>query len=1299
MPARLRFIVFLIINLGVFSLHAASPKFYSINSIFGISVRNANSVCEDDNGFIWASCRTGILRLTDDDYRIYKLPYDPVDIITIKLIYKNSMLFAYTNDGQIFSYNPVFDRFDRLINLSKTINDHSLSISDLLIDDSGAFWIASSNGLYKYLSGEVSLLDTIITFGFPLAWFDDQQLIIGKSNGIWLFNIQSLQSKCIYENKDIFSFFVSCLYFDKTQDKLWIGTIMSGLFCFDFISGTFTGISRPSFPRQPILAIEENTDSTLLVGVDGQGIWVLNKESRQIIDVYKESDDDPSSLRGNGVYDIYRDNNKRVWVCTISGGVSFFGQASPLINHVVHHINDPNSLVNNDVNCIIEDREGKLWFATNNGISCWDDSSNIWKNYYHNKLEQAQVFLSLCEDDKGNIWAGSYSSGVYLLDGKTGRELAHYSCNIKGSPLGSYFVFSILKDSQGDIWIGGNSKLVCYFSKENIFRSYSKSTYWTSSLAELAPGQILLGSGAGLSLLNKDTGDSKNILPDIWVNDILVIDGKIWVCICGDGLIRFDYKNNNIERFTITSGLPSNFLNSIVYAEGYLWLGTEKGLCRFNPENCNVLNFSSGSPLWGIPYNSSSPFLTNNGQLAWGTNNGAVFFEPGSIKDTPLKGRIFFQDILISGRSVREIPTFRLHTPVDSIQSLKLKYSHNNLSMELLPMGSPPDSKFSWKMEGFDHDWTPPTDNRILTYTNIPSGKFTLKIRLYDSSLSQVIAERSVSMKLIPPFWRTAWFFIIIFMVSWGLIFLYFLYYINRLKQIHTEEKVRFFTNTAHDIRTALTLIKAPVEELDREKNLSLPGRNYLRLAIEQIRQLSSVVTQLMDFQKADIGKEKLLLSKLNIAELVRSRIMMFESFAKSRNVEIIFKRETEEFPVTVDGSKIEKVVDNLISNAIKYSHPGSQVQILLNHSESRWELQVKDHGIGISQKAKRLLFKEFYRGDNAVNTKTVGSGIGLLLVKKYVALHRGSISYDSQENVGTTFRIVIPYKNGAFSTKGARSVSGSYPSLIQSAQNIPLMPSESEVYLYKEMKVLIVEDNDDLLNFMTETLSKNFNVITALDGEKAWKTILEIMPDLIISDVMMPGMDGFKLCQLIKSTYETSHIPVILLTALSEKMEQMQGLSLGADDYLTKPFDMNLLELRIKTIICNRKTVREKALNLINENQPEPLFENKLNDKFVKKLMEVAKSNISNAHFSKDEFASTMNVSPSLLYKKIKSLTGQSLTDFLKTIRFNYALKLLQTRKYSVTEVSELCGYTSVTYFSTAFKKFFGKSPMDVLK
>ena len=1255
-------------------------------------MRETNSVCKDKKGFIWTSSKTGILRLAGDDYHIYKLPYENTDIISVRLVYTKSGLLAYTNNGQLFLYNPIKDQFDLLVSMSKVLNNKYLSVNSVLIDDSGYYWIASSFGLYRYQRGHLTLIQNSQATGY-LAWYDSCHMFVDRQNGIWLLDKQNLKWKCIFKFSQSFILNVSRLHYDAKVKKLWIGTLSNGLFYCDLKRHTISQVQANVIPKQPILAIETSSDSTILVGIDGQGIWKLNKNATKVLNVYKEDINDPSSLRGNGVYDIFNDQNKRIWVCTYGGGISFFDLTSPLVEQLTHTINNPNSLVNNNVSKILQDKRGNIWFATDNGLSCKESETGKWKTFYRNQPSQAAVFITLCEDNQGRIWAGTYSSGIYILDERTGCEIAHYSKGTSGFTIENNFVSDIFKDSQGDLWLGGvQGNIICYLSKANKFRSYSTQSIY--AFDELSPDKILLACTYGLRLLDKQNGAIKIILDGYLVQDVISVKDEIWICTSGDGLIRYNQKTHCIKKVTTASGLPSNYVNSIMYEDGYLWLGTESGLCRLEPKSMSILTYNTIYPLSRVSFNRNSKCRLSDGQLIFGTSNGAVLFSPKSLKEVQSKGVIFFQNLTLAGRSFRG----SLRAPLDSLQKLSLNYNQNTLQLELLSIGNVSGAKFSWKLKGLDNYWSQPSGNRFVQYSNIPNGNYELEIRLYDSSLSHVISERTLSVRIVPPFWSAWWFEFLLLAFIVGILYLSFNYYIERLKQQHTEDKIRFFTNTTHDIRTSLTLIKAPIEELTKELNLSEIGRYYLSLATEQAKRLSTVVTQLMDFQKVDIRKEQLALGMVDIVDFIENHLLMYESFAKNQHVDLHFVSDQECYQTAIDETMMDKVIDNLVSNAIKYSHPNSRVQINLTCDPESWTLEIQDNGIGISNMAQRHLFREFYRGENAINSKIVGSGIGLLLVKNYVSLHDGNISYSSQENTGTTFKIVIPFKEIYEEKKTSTTgIKESVPDVLKNIDSQFILPQEESPK--QAMRILIVEDNDDLRNFMRHPLQADFEVMLAENGVEAWDIIQKKMPDLVVSDVMMPKMDGFELCRLIKSTYETSHIPFILLTSLSGKAEQLHGLGLGADDYLTKPFDITLLVQRIKSIIRNRESVKEKALKLIKGtgNNNEQILTNEHNDRFVKKMLEVVRANISNTEFGKDDFASTMNVSTSLLYKKVKSLTDQSPTDFIKLVRLDYALELLQSHKYSVTNVSESCGFSSIGYFSTVFKKHFGKSPTEI--
>ena len=1303
MRFRIRILFFVLLVLG-FYLNVSAQKennvqFYSLNEEFGISLRETNQVCEDDNGFIWISSKMGIIRYTQDDIRIYQLPFETTAIVTVKLTFSENGLYAYTNNSQIYKYNEIKDRFEFLVYLSRNLQNPYLTISKLLVDKEGRLWISTTSGIFYYTGEEGQKATTVTSSIRTMTWLDDETIIYSGNDRIGIYDTKELSDETYYEYPEDKVFNVSFLSSKILPNELWIGTLGNGVYV---LRGGAEKqlIHIPGIANQPVLAIENYTDSSVLLGIDGQGVWEIDKYNHQVLDVMKEDADNPESLKGNGVYDIYHDKNNRIWVCTYSGGASYFDMANPVYSQIRHITNNTNSLINDDVNDVLEDSNGNLWFATNNGISFQDVSARKWKSFYHNNEDEAQVFLTLEEDNQGRIWAGTYSSGVYVLDEKTGRELKHLSQKTTNGQFAGDYVFDFMVDRDGYLWIGGvRGDLIRYDLQQDEYISFPIVT--AGKLVDYQEDKLLICNTNGLVLYDKNTGEYENLVEGYIVNDILLKDNVAWMCTVGSGILRYDFVSGETESYTVDAGLPSNFVSSILYFDGYLWIGTEQGLCRMNEKDKTVLTFNSFPGISNVSYNLRAAQIMNDRRLMWGTNNGVVIVDPKEIEPAEAKGSIFLQELSISGRSIRNLQSPALSSPLNELEELSLRYSQNTISLEMLPIEViSPGAKFSWKIDGLDPEWTKPSDNRILYYSNIPSGNYTLKIKMFDSSNTRLLAERSIELNVIPPFWQTWWFRISLIILLSGVIIFLMVYYADHLKKIHSEEKIRFFVSTAHDIRTSLTLINGPIEELNKETNLSGKALHYLYLATEQAQRLTKVVTQLMDFQKSDIGKEQMSVVMVDVVKMTENRVMMFESYARRKNIEIKLSSNVPTFVTGVDETLIDKVIDNLISNAIKYSYSDTEILVRLHCTENKWMLEVEDHGIGISKKAQRQLFNEYYRAENVVNSKIVGSGIGLLLVKNYVNLHGGNISCSSQLNQGSLFQVVLPVKKIDEQKKEkSEPQTKSLQAVVNKQEINPVALSERQDPNVLRMKILVVEDNEYLREFLKSALEPQFQVYLAEDGQQGWEAIQKQNLDLVVSDIIMPNMDGFELCKKIKSTYETSHLPVILLTALAGKAEQLQGLGFGADDYLTKPFDVSILQQRIRTVVKNREIVREKALKLIRLGEETTIFENEHNDKFMKRMIEVVHENLSNAQFSKNDFAFEMNVSPSLLYKKVKSLTDQSPTDFIKVVRLNKAIELLRSKKYSITEVSELCGFASVGYFSTVFRKHYGKSPTQMIE
>ena len=1264
-------------------------EFYNVKEVYGISIRGANSVCEDNDGFVWVSSKSGVYRFTQDDYRLYHLPYVTPDVISLKLLYRNSRLFAFSNNGQFFEYDPLYDEFEFIFDLRKLLDNTHLVVSDVLVDDENSFFIAATFGLYKYsLKAGIEILRESDHQDQFIEWYRNQYFFLGHADKLYIVNAETAKVELLATVKGNGNIRISEIYLNAGSNQLWIGTLGGAAYHYDIKFDRLMPVDLENLPVQPLLAIAAKTDSSIILGYDGYGLWELNNRGTSVINTYIEDVDNPGSLTGNGVYDIFKDSRNRLWVCTFSGGVSFMEQSAETIKTIKHQINDDNSLVNNVINDICEDSDGNIWFATDNGLSKWSVSNNTWMKLFENMSGKSNVFLSIKEDNRGQMWAATWGGGVMLLDKKTGKEIQKF-------PNLGEFIFDISIDSTEGIWIGGIvENIVRYDSQTEQLEEYAPQPVYI--IEELSSNAFLFGCSYGLLMLDRSVGEIEILFEGYIVHDLLVLNGVVWCATSGGGLIGYNLENQDFEVFDLNHGLPSNFVNSICLVDDCILLGTENGLCRFSPITKKGVTYSSNLSLSTSSFNQDACAVLSTGELIFGTNQGALMFDPDEIVQAEAEGALFFQDVIISGRSIRDSLVYDLRNPVDSLQEIVLPHNRNTLSIELLPVGiSEPQIKMSWKLKGVNDVWSKPSSNRLITFANLSGGEYELRIRMYNNSLAEVIDERSLSIIIKPAFWNTWWFYLLVVFSIVGIFYFVFRYHINLIQQLHSREKIRFFTNAAHELRTSLTLISGPFEKMKEEFGNSVKGKYYLSLANEQIKGLLNAANQLLDFQKIDEGKSQVRLQMINVVKFVQQRILMFEAYARQRNVSLSFNTGEIELHSGVDVGMLEKVIDNLLSNSIKYSHEGGNVQIELWTNRKKWFFSIQDKGIGISARGQKQLFKEFFRSDNAINSKIGGSGIGLLMVKNYTEMHDGQVYFESRENVGSTFTIEMPIRK----IDGQKEVQ----------DNVSLLPDDPNADLKlvqglnydtetdEKVSILIVEDNEKLRNFLEFSLNGEFNVLSAANGQEALNLILNCMPDLVVSDIMMPNMDGFELCEKLKSNYETSHIPVVLLTALTERAMQLKGLGLGADAYLTKPFDIGLLQGRIKSIIQNRKAIREKALRLIDGNNGIPLLENELNDRFVKKALETVRLNITNLEFGKDLFASEMNVSPSLLYKKIKTLTDQSPSDFIRSVRLNYALELLQKGGITVTEVSEKAGFSSIGYFSTAFKKYYGKSPTDV--
>lgn len=615
-------------------------------------------------------------------------------------------------------------------------------------------------------------------------------------------------------------------------------------------------------------------------------------------------------------------------------------------------------------------------------------------------------------------------------------------------------------------------------------------------------------------------------------------------------------------------------------------------------------------------------------------------------------------------------------------------------------------------MEGFYDGWSRPEKDCLIRFTNLNPGKYTLRVRAISSEDRRIVLEeRDMDIMIEQPIWLSIWALLLYALVIAAIVTITLRVIILRKQRKTSDEKIRFFINTAHDIRTPLTLIKAPLEELSEKEDLTPGGRSNMNTAIRNVNALLRLTTNLINFERADTYSSALYVSEYELSTYMEEMINAFRAYADVKRVSLTYESNFRYMNVWLDKDKMDSILKNLISNALKYTPEGGSVHIFTAETEDNWSVEVKDTGIGIPASEQKKLFRMHFRGSNAINSKVTGSGIGLLLVWKLVRLHKGKINFSSTEGKGSCIKVIFPKKEKYY-RKAVHSPKPGSEKVVYAESGVPKNISLSTVYDTARQrqqqnddlpKILIVEDNDELREYLRNTLSDDYTIQVCSDGKQALDIVKEYMPNMIISDIMMPEMRGDELCHKLKNDIETSHIPIILLTALNNDRNIIEGLKTGADEYIVKPFNIGILRAMIANILTNRSLLRHKYANLeLNDEESDTACINCSTDidwKFISTVKKSVEDNMDNSSFTVDVLCNLLNMSRTSFYNKIKALTDQAPADYIRLIRLKRAAQLLKEQQHSITEVAEMTGFSDAKYFREVFKKHFNVSPSQYAK
>ena len=768
-------------------------EFIGVRSGVGFPMSGITSLALDDYGFVWGASRMGIIRATPTDTKKYDLPVSTSDVMHVKLAYNKGVLAASTQNGQIFRYNRLSDRFEQCASLTDILGNTEW-ITSIVVDDGGNIWISTSTGIFIFSNGTLSRIFSNIKGYTYLLPIKEGKLFAVADRHIYIVDVGDRK---LTQLPGEFDSLISSAAFDRWHERVLIGTYWGELWEYSVAGRFMKRIGGADLPCLIIRSVLVPDEDVFLVGMEGGGIVLFDSGSDRVMEVIKNDIDDPSSLKGNRVFAMLSDRMGRLWVATTNGGLQYSDAYGEDIEHVVHRYNTNTSLPNNEINFLLTDRRGNLWAATNDGIGVRKPGEESWRNLYGGRNLSV---LSLTEDKEGRIYASTYGEGIYVIDPATGMEIDHFTEKEAGIFGNGAYVFSGLTDSDGDIWFGGiKGDIVCYSPEGRIFRKYEAHPVFC--FAEDRAGRILTGGGDGIIAIDKKTGRSETILSDNMVQTILV-DGPLWwIGTSGNGVLCMDSSSGKVRSITVNDGLHSNFTRSLVKKDGRLWIGTALGMSCYDIDDDVMVQLPGKEILTENAFRENASCATGDGDLAFGTNNGIVIFNPERILKLKNRGRIFFSDIKVSGRSIRsdfdEVPD----VPIDSLTTLTLNYPRNSFTLSMLPLGNfGSNVMFSWKLENFDSEWSEPSQIPTVNYINLAPGRYVLKVRMHEG---KVVAERELSVKVNPPFWNTVWFRMLVLMAVAAGVLLCVRIYVHSMRRRHAFEKLLLSLQITEDLRHA----------------------------------------------------------------------------------------------------------------------------------------------------------------------------------------------------------------------------------------------------------------------------------------------------------------------------------------------------------------------------------------------------------------------------------------------------------------------------------------------------------------
>ena len=1313
--------IFLFVILIISSTISRCQIYKYIGLEDGLNNQKIYHIQKDRRGYMWFLTQEGVDRYDGKQIKHYNFSDDNMKLdsrIALNWFYMDNedILWVIGQKGRIFKYDSQHDKFELVYIHPELIRNKSQAFLNYgYLDKNDRIWLCSKDSIvwYDTRTGTASHIATPVNSEITvIEQTDGNHFFIGTGNGLFRTQTERETLKLIPDEvAESIGTPVHELYYHTVSKQLFIGNYKEGILVYD-IGGKGNIIPCQSPNNVEFNQIVALNDHELLIATGGKGVYKLDLNTYMSEPYITADYSSYNGMNGNNINDIYVDEEQRIWLANYPTGITIRNNRYGSYDLIKHSIGNSHSLVNNQVHDIMEDSDGDLWFATSNGISLYQTDIKEWHSFFSSfdsvPDDENHIFLTLCEASPGVIWAGGFTSDIYKIEKKKGFKVSYLSPATIAGIRPDQYIFDIKKDSDGDIWSGGYYHLKCINLETKNIRLYPGVSSITT-IQEKDAQQMWIGTRMGLYQLDKKSGDYRYV--DLPVESPYICalyqrdDSILYIGTRGSGLLVYNlYKEKFIHQYrTDNCALISNNIYTIIpRQDGNLLMGTEDGITIYSPKGHFFRNWTREQGLMSVNFNAGSATTYGKNSLVFGGNDGAVRFPIDIQIPEPHYSRLLLRDFMIAYHPVYTGDDGSpLQKDIDETDRLELAYEQNTFSLNVASINYdyPSNILFSWKIDGFHKEWSRPSqDNRIIV-RNLPPGSYTLQIRAISNEEKYKTYEtRNIQIVITPPAWASVWAMIgyaILLVLVTGIIFRIIM--LHKQKKI-SDEKTRFFINTAHDIRTPLTLIKAPLEEVVENQMVTEQALPHMNMALKNVNNLLQLTTNLINFERIDVYSSTLYVSEYELNSYMNNVCATFRKYAEMKHVRFVYESNFDYLNVWFDSDKMGSILKNILSNALKYTPEGGNVCIYACEGENSWSIEVKDTGIGIPSCEQKKLFRNYFRGSNVINLKVTGSGIGLMLVYKLVRLHKGKIQIQSTEHQGTCVQVTFPKGNSHLHK--AKFLSPQAPDRYSEA----IMPHDtSEISASMEISqtnnslqhILIVEDNDDLRNYLVNMFKTGYNVQSCPNGKEALVIMREFNPAIIISDIMMPEMGGDEFCSVIKNDLEMSHIPIILLTALGDEKNMLEGLEIGADAYITKPFSVGILKATVKNILANRALLRQVYNSIEDKEQNLPTnCTNNLDWKFIASVKECIKNNMENADFNVDMLSSLHHMSRTSFFNKLKALTGYAPADYIRMIRLQHAAQLLKQNKYTITEIADMVGFSDAKYFREVFKKYYNVSP-----